>query len=72
MTNSDPVMEKARKIIEAQIEAIGFDIDANARQTIASIQRHNELLDRRRGLTRLLQMHGGTPATYAPERELVG
>lgn len=64
---SDPA-DKARRIIEAQLEAVGFDLDENARATISSIERRSELIKRREQLTRLLRLAGGQAATYAPER----
>lgn len=58
---SDETTTKALRIIERELEAIGFDLDRNARATITSIEERNELLERRKSLVRLYRMHGGDP-----------
>lgn len=59
---------KAIRLIEEQLEAVRFDIHENARQTIQTIDRRMELQQREAALLRLLRMHGGVAAEYAPER----
>lgn len=67
-TDLSEAQAKAIRLIEEQIEAVGFDIDANSRQTQVSLERHMELVARRKDLVKVLKMLGGKPAEYAPER----
>ena len=46
-TKTESPTEKARRITEDQIEAIGFDLSRNAQQTVASIEERHDLLRRR-------------------------
>lgn len=62
------VQAEALRLIKEELEAVSFDIDSNTRQTQISFERHVELVTRRKGLIKLLKMHGGSPAEYAPER----
>jgi hypothetical protein len=68
-TKTESPTEKARRITEDQIEAIGFDLSRNAQQTVASIEERHDLLRRRENLLRLYQMLGGDPARIAAEPE---
>lgn len=69
---TDPVTAKAIRLIEEKLEGVRFDLSENARQTIQTIDRRSELQERERALLKLLRMHGGVAAEYAPERERVG
>ena len=61
--------EKARRIAEDQIEAIGSDLSRNAQQTVSSIEERHDLLSRRDSLIRLYRMLGGDPARLVMEPE---
>jgi len=63
--------EKARRITEEQIEAIGCDLSRNAKQTVTSIEERHDLLSRRDSLIRLYRMLGGDPARIAVEPQAV-
>lgn len=59
---ADPLTDKALKLIADQIDAASADIEANRRQMVVDVERHHELMDRRKQLLRLYQMHGGSAA----------
>lgn len=63
---------KALQLIEAEIEAIGFDIHENSRQMVASVERHADLMERRKRAMRLYRMAGGDPGSIAPAPERIG
>lgn len=64
---SDPLTEKALKLIADQIDAASADIEHNRRQMVVDVERHHELMDRRKQLVRLYQMHGGDAAQVVAE-----
>lgn len=66
-TSADSPEAKARRIVERQLESIGFDLDANARDTTVSLERRLELLARRKELEKLARMLGMEPAEFAPQ-----
>ena len=70
---TETATEKARRIAEDQIEAIGFDLSRNAQQTVSSIEERHELLRRRDNLIRLYRMLGGNPEriTMEPEKTVM-
>lgn len=66
-TSSDPARAAALRIIENELEALGFEIDREAQTVTVSLERQLELRARRKALAKLYRMSGGEPAAYAPE-----
>lgn len=64
MTTSPEPNAKGRQIVEQEIEAIGFEIDAIQRQQVASFEAMRGLEARRAKQAHLLRMLGGEPAAY--------
>ena len=65
-TSSEPAQQAALRIIEGELEAIGFEIEREAQGVALSLERQIELRTRRKALEKLQRMSGGTPVEYAP------
>jgi len=65
-TSSEPAQQAALRIIEGELEAVGFEIDREAKEVALSLERQIELRTRRKALEKLRRMSGGQPAEYAP------
>lgn len=61
-TRAETPDEQARRIVEHELESIGFDLDANTRETTLSLERRLALLQQQKNMRRLYRMMGGEPA----------
>lgn len=62
MTTTDALTDSALRRIADLMVSNRADIKDNARQMVVDVERHHDLLEREKILTRLYQMHGGKVA----------